>query len=474
MYQRRNLYTLLYIACLASGTAQAQHVEAPRLAGHSIRVEQLNVEHAGSNLVLKMNLNMDSLHLSSNVRFVLTPLVKNGEQYAEMPQIVVNGRKQDISYRRWGYRHFKDNAQSVRRRNNTEQSFAYTAVVPYASWMKNCNVVVAEDLCGCGGDVLSQNLVTVHQLRTPYMPYLRPQAEARKERHEEGRAFIDFPVDEITLYPDYRNNPRELSKIIQTINLVKEDKNTTITGISIHGFASPESPYEHNAWLAENRAQTLKNYVRQQMRFEDHIFTVTSTPEDWDGLRRYVQEHNLKYKDEILELIDNTSLDPDAKEWRIKSRYPQDYRFMLDNWYPALRHSDYVVTYYVRPFSVEEAKEVLKTKPQQLSLEEMFLVAQTYEPGSSEFNEVMETAARLFPDSETANINAACSRMENGNLDGARFYLDKVGNSAQGLHVKGVLAMLEGHVAQARQLLEAARKAGDASAAKNLEILDLE
>ena len=108
--------------------------------------------------------------------------------------------------------------------------------------------------------------------------------------------------------PDYRENPRELNKIIQTINLVKEDKNTTITGISIHGFASPESPYEHNAYLAENRARTLKDYVRKLLHLEDRIFSVEFTPEDWDGLRKYVAESALEHKTEILALIDDTKL----------------------------------------------------------------------------------------------------------------------------------------------------------------------
>lgn len=304
------------------------------------------------------------------------------------------------------------------------------------------------------------------------MPYIRPQAEARKERHEEGRAFVDFPVDKITLYPEYRNNPRELDKIIQTINLVKNDKNTTITSISIHGFASPESPYSHNAWLAENRARTLKDYVWQLLHLEDSIFMVNFTPEDWEGLRKYVEDGALEYKMEILALIDDAELDPDVKEWRIKSSYPRDYRFMLDNWYPALRHSDYVVTYRVRPFSVEEAKDILKTKPQQLSLEEMFLVAQTYQPGTPDFNDVMETAVRLFPDDEIANLNAACSRLENKDFQEAKRYLAKTGNSAAALHVKGVMAILEGNTDLARQLLQEAKSKGAEDVDENLKLLD--
>ena len=467
--------SLLAVAGLMSAMASAQQaVVRSYLADKAIRIESMRVAQSGDQLLVNMELNMDSLQLSANDRYVFTPLVVGRSNNVELPAIVLNGRKQDITYRRNGYRKYGPEAVSVRRKNKTAQTVHYSAAVPYESWMENVNVEVIEDYCGCG-DVLNQNVALVHRLRTPYMPYLRPQAEAQKERFEEGRAFVDFPVDKITLYPDYRENPRELNKIIQTINLVKEDKNTTITGISIHGFASPESPYEHNAYLAENRARTLKDYVRKLLHLEDRIFSVEFTPEDWDGLRKYVAESALEHKKEILALIDDKTLEPDAKEWKIKSTYPEDYRFMLKTWYPALRHSDYVVTYRVRPFSVEEAKEILKTKPQQLSLEEMFLVAQTYEAGSPEFNDVMETAARMFPNDETANINAACARMEVGDLKGARLYLDKTGDSPDALHAKGVLELLEGNSNKTSELFNKAKSSGSPkNIDKNIQTLDLQ
>lgn len=468
---KKYTYILCYALLAAPMVMQAQD-EAPRLGDRTIVVENMKVVHTDNNLVLDFDLNMDSLDLPANTRLVFTPVVQNRETSRAMGSVIVNGRRQDISFRRSGYRQYPDDVVSVRRKNHTAQSVHYSAVLPYEDWMKNADVAFAEDLCGCG-DILAENTHVVYRLRTPFMPFVRPAAEARKERREEGRAFIDFPVDKIELYPEYRNNPRELAKIIETINVVRNDKNTSITGIEIHGYASPESPYEHNAYLAENRARTLKDYVCRLMKLDNRIFSVSSTPEDWEGLRNYVASGNLKHKTQILAEIDNKQLNPDTKEWRIKMTYPEDYRFMLDNWYPALRHSDYVVKYTVRPFSVEEAKEILKTKPQQLSLEEMFLVAQTYEPGSREFNEVMETAVRMYPDNPTANINAACTRMEQNDLEGARRYLDKAGNSPEATHARGVLAMKKGRTDEARRLLQQARDAGITNAQKNLDILDL-
>mgnify|MGYP000603361329 CR=1 FL=1 len=62
----------------------------------------------------------------------------------------------------------------------------------------------------------------------------------------------------------------------------------------------------------------------------------------------------------------------------------------------------------------------MKTKPQQLSLNELFMVAQTYEVGSKEFNKVMELAVRMYPTDETANLNAAIIRLNNGDADAAK------------------------------------------------------
>ncbi len=255
--------------------------------------------------------------------------------------------------------------------------------------------------------------------------------------------------------------------------MVKEDKNTSITGITIHGYASPEDTYEHNAYLAEHRAQTLKDYVCRLVALPDSLFAVDYTPEDWAGLRAYVDTvGNLSHREEILALIDDQETDIDAKERNIRTRYPEDYQVLLTACYPGLRHSDYVVNYVVRPFTVEEAKELLYSKPQQLSLEEMFRVAQTYEAGTPEFNGVFEIAVRMFPSNPTANLNAAVIQLQTGNLEAAPRYLAKAGDSPEAVHARGVLAMLKGEEEEARAYFKEAAAGGVAEAEKNLQLLN--
>ena len=167
------------------------------------------------------------------------------------------------------------------------------------------------------------------------------------------------------------------------------------------------------------------------------MIEVESTPEDWDGLRRYVADSlSLDNRDGILAIIDNTDLAPDARERRLKSRFPQQYRILLNEVYPALRHSDYEVEYVVRPFSLEDARVILTENPRLLSLHELYMIANSYEPGSDEFNEVFEVAVRLFPSDPVANLNAAITAFNRRDIPAAERYLAKAGNHPQAAVVR--------------------------------------
>ena len=93
-------------------------------------------------------------------------------------------------------------------------------------------------------------------------------------------------------------------------------------------------------------------------------------------------------------------------------------------------------------FSSEEIKRILLTQPQKLSLNEFYLAAQTCEPGTDPFNEIFETAVRMYPDDEVANLNAANSAMQKGDLKSAGRYLQKAGESPEALYARGEYAML--------------------------------
>lgn len=472
---KTNSLTRIFLTCLvgfvACNTAVAQSVASGAVTIDSV---QTSVENERVDVAFKLNLN--NLKLKAEQQLILTPMLAADGDTTALQPVIINGRSQQIRMMRASKR-AKKYAKGkepivVLRKNGTEQSISYSQTIIRKQPLESdvLQLFAAQDLCGCG-DLQDQDrtlLANIDNLDAwmPAITFVKPAAEARKQRAEKGEAYLSFRVNKTDIVVDLFDNTRELAKITKTIDLVRDDKNVEITGINIHGFASPDGPYANNERLARERAASLKNYVSHLYTIDNKLFSSNSTPEDWDGFRRKVQQSQLANKEEILK-ISNSNLAPDDKDKRIRQLYPQDYAVIMNDIYPRLRHSDYTVSYTVRPFSVEEAKQILKTRPQQLSLQEMFLVAQTMEEGSAEFNEVFDIAVRMFPDDPTANLNAACADLQRCDVVLAEKHLKKAGNSAEALNARGALAVMKKDYALARQLFADAATAGSADAKAN-------
>ena len=140
---------------------------------------------------------------------------------------------------------------------------------------------------------------------------------------------------------------------------------------------------------------------------------------------------------------------------------------LLRDIYTALRHSDYAVRYTIRSFTVEEARELIYSDPRQLSLNEMFRVAQTMEPGSDAYCEVFEIAVRMYPEDPVSNLNAALTAIDAGRLESARRYLAKTSDSAERTLAEAAIAMLENRLDEAEALL--GKLSGNPSVAAQVE-----
>ena len=153
--------------------------------------------------------------------------------------------------------------------------------------------------------------------------------------------------------------------------------------------------------------------------------------------------------------------EPDNKEWFIKSNWKEDYRHLLKECYPALRHSDYVIEYEIRSYSTpEDIERILHTAPQNLSLEEFYILAQTYEPGSDKLNELFETAVRMYPNDPVANLNAANSAIQRNDYRSAARYLDKAGDLPEAVYTRGVLEVYLENKEMAKSYFIEAQKLG--------------
>lgn len=460
---------LIALACLG-GTLKAQQTEGAW-------VENLRMERNGDYLAVRMRVVLAGLQVESNRAVLLTPSIVQGADSLALPSIGIYGRTRYYQYARGDEGMLSGPDELVYKASEMPDTVVYQHIVPYETWMNHSQLEFVRRDFGCCRTLLTEQGILLDGYREavawlPLLAYVRPEAKGDKMFSLSGSAFVDFPVDQTVIYPDYRRNTAELGKIAATIDSIRGDRDITLKTVCLKGYASPEGSYTHNTYLAKERTAALKRHIRQLYDFDEETIRTDYEPEDWEGLRRYVEASNLEHRAEILACIDS-DLDPDAKDRRIRADYPEDYSFLLLHCYPALRHTDYRIEYTVRRYSdVEEIKQILHTKPQKLSLDEFYLAAQNYEPGSEDFNEVFETAVRMYPEDETANLNAANTALQRRDTTAAARYLTKAGDSPEATYARGVLAYLTDDVEEARRLWQTARKAGVPQAEMALRQLD--
>lgn len=470
----RKIGYILIMALLGMGTmAKAQSSMQTIMDG--VAVGDLDMAHSGDYMVVNMTLGLKKLDVDVNRAVLLTPRLVNGSDSLELPSVGIYGRRRYYFYIRNNESMLSGKKEKSFRASEKPENMAYHNIVPYSSWMNGARLMIHRSDYGCCNTLLAEydGMLGRHaEAFFPQLVYVHPKGNAVKSDTIAGSAFIDFPVDKTVIYPDYRRNAAELGKIQASIDSVRSDRDITITSVWLKGYASPESPYSHNKELAIGRTEALKRHIQQLYKFEEGIIQTDYEPEDWEGLRRYVEQSNIDHRAEILEMIDS-DLDPDAKEAKIKRTYPAQYRFLLANCYPALRHTDYRIVYTICTYTdVERIKQLVYESPQKLSLNEFYLAAQEYKPGTNEFSDVFETAARMFPNDKDANLNAANAAMRRGDLEGAERYLAKAGDSPEATYAWGALAIRRGDLDTARRFLHKAKLLGLEQAGTTLEMLE--
>ena len=279
-------FLILLIICGCSISMSAQN----SVQEYTLVVKEKQADKDNGKLLLSMKIDVSNIDIPGDKSVICTPIIEHGDSVRALDPLIINGRSRHILYQRLNR---PSTEQEYKRANGEEQILDYHSQTPYSEWMEQADVSLVTDDCGCGWQALQSDKSPLFTLDfsepvvlVPQVAYLVPQAERVKARKLEGSAFLDFPVNKTAINPEYRRNPEELRKIRETIDAVRNDPYTTITRVKIKGYASPEGSYKANAYLAENRAKALSDYVKGLYRFEQTQFTVDFEPEAQKSRRR--------------------------------------------------------------------------------------------------------------------------------------------------------------------------------------------
>ncbi len=428
-----------------------------------LHISNLSVNKGDSLLTLNMTVSPKQWRLSSNDIVTLTPLLVSETDTMKLTPVRIAGKHAWYSEVRSG--------RELPRAGKSDP-VEYSVTIPFGPEFEESQVIMQVDtasICNCNPAVSGTTpIVDINFKRPrPEIPFIyeAPDTTGTKIFNLSGRANIIFKVNRTDIDWTYMGNYAELDTIVSTINVVRDNPDATVKQILLTGYASPEGPYANNVRLAKGRTEAVKQYVADRSNFADSIYKTASVPEDWQGLRAWLAASTVPDRDELIAFIDDTTVPIERKNDVFAKRFPESYKFLLANVYPLLRHTDYVITYQVRSYDdLNEIARVLKTRPTNLSPDEVFRLAMSYPAGSPEYDQVMMTAARLFPDNQIANLNAANSAMNRGEYKSAREYLAQLPDGGEKWYATGILNAREGDFGAALEMFKKAQEAGVAKA----------
>lgn len=465
----------LSVAALTAASSSAQQATTPS----GVELQNIEMRQSGDRLVVDMIMDMSQLRVRSNRSLRLTPIVTNGNEMVQLPAVIIDGRRRHIVHERQKSDLYESIDTYIRRYNRKEQIEQYEVNLPFESWMADSELVLQEEWCSCHDMPLSGDMMAIAALekpaparpdltqQKPQATYIMPEPKSSEATPQLQEFDIFFPLNKSQISDTFMDNSAQIKNLHAA--LAEGD----IKAIHLMGYASPDGPYNFNRSLAAKRADAVQKYLTSANLPSDINIVTNSNATDWNELKKMLSDNKITNWQQIVSVIDDSSIPAAEKNNAIRTRFPEQYALMLKNWYPQLRVTDIKVEHKPQQqLTVADAKRIVKENPQQLTLDDIYLIAIRYGKGSKEWDELILLAVESYPQSVEARINAANVAMANGNYSQAATYLQGLSdNIPEAANSKGILAMAEGRYDQAMALFQKAQSGGVSEAAYNISLL---
>lgn len=446
----------------------------------------------GDMLRVRMKVSYDKSAVGSGESLTFTPVLKTDSNSVTLSSVVINGdRREKAESRadRLGNRR-RSNVPVVTRDSHAgDVYFVYDTTVPYSEWMRRASLYTESEECNCNGHkshvyedrimreipfgntaLSSADPVSRNYNIMPCVEFVRPSAESTEVYTASGLIPL-YDSRGIGRLPERKFN-RAVSNIIRDdIRRQLSQGGASIEAISIHGFGAPAGSYSSNEKSSMERALSLKRSMMRDKLTSSNGLSVSWTAEDWDSIATLTAASSMSLKAAVCNIISAVEVVKGREDEIMQLDHGVPYRYMQTGIFPLVCRISYTLTVRRRSPDAESGILMLKSNPSRMSLFDLYSVAQNYETGSREFNDIIDLSARLFPESAEAGINAAAVALIRGNVPLARKYLSRRMTDRRAYNNIGVMYMLSGNRDKAEVYLNMARAAGVLQASEALRQL---
>ena len=286
----------------------------------------------------------------------------------------------------------------------------------------------------------------------------------QRVKAKKQEANIKFLINQANLRKsELKNNSvGEFVKLLKQINKDREGLN--LQNVEIQAYASPEGGFKFNDKLANKRQNVSEKYVRKEMKSAgvEGNLDAHYTAQDWEGFQQLVQASDIQDKDVILRVL-SMYKDPQEREQQIRNM-SEGFRELADAILPELRRSRLIIHYETIGRNDEQIKAQYNEDAAKLSADELLYYA-TLEEDAAKKEEIYAKTAQLYTNDYRPLNNQAVMAFNRGDEAKAKELLaqaiTKSNNAAEANATLGLIALKNGNVAEAENLIA---KAADANA----------
>lgn len=314
-------------------------------------------------------------NLKSNYKLTVTPVLYNADDPSndlepivkDLEPIVLVGRNRSITERRMGNQNYKLSVN--------ENVIEYLTTVPYESWMAVVSLKVKTQTESCCqqsevelAEVMKPRLIhyipdvddiaPIEQDLTPVRKFdkesqfLYPMEDYKAVKDSfdvmraEGALIVRFNIGEGNIDNNFGENESSLRQIDKVMALIENDPQAELGKIVLAGASSPDGSLKRNKELSEQRAASLRKYLGSSYASRNDLFEVISIGEDWVGLRKMVESSDMKYKQEVLDIINTVPVEKGRETELMKLKGGVPYKYMMKHMFPKLRSAGYIRIFY--------------------------------------------------------------------------------------------------------------------------------
>ena len=324
--------------------------------GAQSKITNDKIEQNGDFVVVTFNVETEDNSIPANRKEVILPYLYNGKDTLYLDPLEVYGKnrykRERQEYHIAGDKDWELGENQIMR----GEGYLYEAQAGLKRWMQPAQLGIKREMVGCAcEDEMPDEMLGQFAFQEPPLPPRRIPEYAladvdRAWDFGQDEMDIIFKVSKAVIDSSVFDNEVTFGKILAAVDKIHTNPMYRIDKIQVSGYASPEGSVSFNRWLGENRAKALINYIiehRPEYELTAEDFEIVNGEENWMGLRRVLGESDMNAKDDVISVINDTTLNEVQKKSRIKAMDGgRVWNDMLKNIYPHLRSARYLAVFY--------------------------------------------------------------------------------------------------------------------------------